>query len=299
MSFTCKKDLVAFRIGVEQEYVDYDLDMALMVLKDKFEKKGYKVGDFAYSGNLYPKELDEAKINVFVRGFIPFYDKRFGDETVNIFYVHRVDNLIKQEFDNYDYYLASQKSTLTKFKDSNSIDYFGTDNIERRPIKGNYACNVLYIYEFINKEYADYLSFDESAGNNKVISGSKFYHLSYKEKVDMLKECKVVLYAKGVFGVDDEDYIPYAIYDIMSYGVPIITNYNKRLADVFDGLLMFNSDEDMRDVTIKALKISDEERVKKALEYKEILDKQQIDDSFIEKYAKKNEIIRGYLDNIN
>ena len=112
MSFTCKKDLVAFRIGVEQEYVDYDLDMALMVLKDKFEKKGYRVGDFAYSGNLYPKELDEAKINVFVRGFIPFYDKRFGDETVNIFYVHRVDNLIKQEFDNYA--LAASRGSICR-----------------------------------------------------------------------------------------------------------------------------------------------------------------------------------------
>ena len=43
-----KKELVAFRIGVEEKYVDHDLNMALNVLKNKFEKAGYKVGKFTF-----------------------------------------------------------------------------------------------------------------------------------------------------------------------------------------------------------------------------------------------------------
>jgi hypothetical protein len=294
---TQNKGLVAFRVGVEEKYVDHDLDMALKVLKDKFEKAGYKVGKIAFNGNLYPKELDDAKINVFVRGFLPFYDKRLADNAVNVFYIHRADLLVKQEFDRFDYYLTSQNSTVDKFKNKDVIDYFAVDNIEREHlVGGEYNCDVLYVYEYVSRLYKQFL---QASPKNKIISGSSFYLLSDEERKSLLNECKVVVYSKGVYGVDDDEYIPYALYDIMSYGRPIVTNYNKKLEELYDGIVMFDDEYDMINATIKALEMSDEEREKKASEYKKILDEQEIDDSFIEKYAKKNKNITGYLDNIN
>ncbi len=292
-----KKELVVFRIGVEEKYVDHDLNMALNVLKNKFEKAGYKVGKFTFSGNLYPKELDDAKINVFVRGFLPFYDKRFDKKAVNVFYVHRSDHLIKQEFDKYDYYLSSQKSTLGKFKNKDVIDYFAVDNIDREYVVGKeYDYDVLYIYEYISRGYERFLN---TGIRNKIMSGSGLYRMSDDEKKALFSKCRVVLYSKGVYGIDDDEYIPYALYDIMSYGRPIITNYNNKLEELYDGIVMFDGEYDMINATIKALEMSDEEREKKALEYKKILDEQEIDISFIKKYAKKNKNISGYLDNIN
>ena len=292
-----KKELVAFRVGVEEKYVDHDLDMALNVLKDKFEKAGYRVGKITFSGNLYPKELDGAKINVFVRGFLPFYDKRFIDDAVNVFYIHRADMLVKQEFDRFDYYLSSQNSTLKKFKNKDVIDYFAVDNIEREHlVGGEYNCDVLYVYEYVSRLYKQFL---QASPKNKIISGSSFYLLSEEERKSLLKGCKVVVYGKGVYGIDDDEYIPYALYDIMSYGRPIVTNYNEKLKELYDGIVMFEDEYDMVGATIKALEMSDEEREKKALEYKKILDEQEIDVSFIKKYAKKNKNISGYLDNIN
>lgn len=294
--FNAKKDLVAFRLGVEKRYIDYDLDMALNVLKDKFEKKGYKVGEFAYSGNLYPKELDKAKINVFVRGFQPFYDKRLADDAVNVLYVHRAENLVKQEMDRFDYYLSSQMSMIDRFKEKNNIDYFGADNVKREYLKNGYECDVLYIYEYRTNFYADFL---RSGSKNILMSGSGFYVLSDEEKIKTLEGCKVVVYDAGITGIDDDDYISYAVYDIMSYGRPVITNYNEKLEKEFDGILMFKNVEDMVVKTIEALNMSDEKRENKALLFKKILDENEADYSFIDKYAKKNKNISGYLDNIN
>ena len=81
--------------------------------------------------------------------------------------------------------------------------------------------------------------------------------------------------------------------------VVALTNYNEKLKELYDGIVMFEDEYDMVGATIKALEMSDEEREKKALEYKKILDEHEIDDGFIKKYAKKNKNIMGYLDNIN
>ncbi len=296
LCFAPKKELVAFRIGTEPKYIDYDLDMALKVLKGKFEQKGYRVGEFAYSGNLYPKELDDAKINIFVRGFIPFYDKRFSEDAVNVLYIHRLDNVVKQEFDNFDYYLTSQKVLYDKFKSDENLEYFGTDNISHESIVGEYDCDVLYIFEYNIRSYWEFLKYNDK---NEVYSGSAFYNLSEKERRDLLKKCKVVTYSITHTGLDDSDYIPFALYDIMSYGKPVITNYNKKLAEKYNGILMYEDANDLMNVTINALKMPDRLREKMALEYKEILDKESVDISFIDKFKKKNKNIKGYLDNIN
>ena len=296
VSVGSKKDLVAFRIGAEPKYIDYDFDMALRVLKDKFEEKGYKVGEFAYSGNLYPRELDDAKINVFVRGFMPFYDKRFNEDAVNVFYVHRIEDMLKQEFDKFDYYLTSQKNILREFVNKDNIEYFGADNLMREAIEGEYDCDVLYIYEYKNYNYLDFL---KSSVKSEVLSGSAFYRLSDDEKQALLKRCKVVTYSKTDGARDDKEYIPFAVYDIMSYGRPIITNYNSVLEKTYDGILMFRDEYDLIKVTVDALNMTDEERDRIALKYKEILDGESVDISFIDKFKKKNKIIKSYLDNIN
>lgn len=104
--------LVAFRIGNQRDVIDYDMLAAIRFLEYKFRQEGYKIAGYAYAGDMYPKELDAAGVNVFVRGFPNFYDLRMNPNSRNIYYMHRFAQFYAEELRNFDYYLSSQKKVL-------------------------------------------------------------------------------------------------------------------------------------------------------------------------------------------
>ena len=64
------KKAVAFRVEVPRKFVDYEMLSMINFVADLFEKKGFSVKGVVYGGNMYSKEIDNAYVNIFVRGYI-------------------------------------------------------------------------------------------------------------------------------------------------------------------------------------------------------------------------------------
>ena len=107
---------VAFRVSNSEKEMDYDFAAALSYLKYRLEEKGYRVLGINYAGNLYPKNTDKAYVNVYVRGFVPFYDLRCKDDAANVYYLHRMMEVHLEDLRGYDYYLSSQKNVIEYMK---------------------------------------------------------------------------------------------------------------------------------------------------------------------------------------
>lgn len=280
---------VAIRIGEIPEYIDYDLLAAVNFLKYNFERNGYKVIGTSYAGNLYPKELDNAHVNVFVRGFSQFFDLRMNKRKTNIFYVHRYTKLYVEEFQNFDFYLSSQRKLIDAVNHQDiSINFlpggFVTHDLL---IPNEYQYDVLYIYEYYNQAYH---SFMQQNHRIKIYSGSRFAALDEQKRIDELKKAKVIVYEMGKTDSDDESYIPYAVFDLISYGRPVITN-RKLLLDMYfgDRIWLFDELNSMILTTEQALNSSDKIREKKAIQARNVLnDFFDINVPFIQKIKLKN-----------
>lgn len=268
-------DLAVFRIGVEQKHIDYDLWAAIRLLDYLFHEAGYEVGDYVYIGDLYPKWADKAGVNVFIRGFVPFFDLRMNPKSRNVFYMHRFSEFYAEELRNYDGCLSSQKKSIeeAKAKGEPAADYLPGGAVPHPHLKpeGGYEYDVLYIYE----EYSpDYDAFIQRFHQPKVYSGQHFAKLDDGMREAELRKARLVVYEMSAPGHDDEDYVPYAAYDIISYGRPLLTNRKTPLTEKFGGLVwQFDGLEEMKSATARALGVADDVRERQAGEARQILRK--------------------------
>ena len=259
---------VVFRVSTPREELDYDFMAALAYLKKRFEENGYRVWGTAYAGRLYPKLFDRAGINVYVRGFEPFYDLRTNEKALNVFYIQRMETIYREELQRYDYYLSSQKGLQNALKDTLKIDFLEGGAVKHEALKPSYLADVLYIYEYKNSEYEAFLQSLDA----KVYSGRTFAGLSEEMKKKELSSARLVVYEMGENGVDDKDYVPYAVYDVMSYGRPVLTNFKEPLERLFyHNVHWFDSKDDMAAMTMRVLALEDEKREAAALEARERL----------------------------
>jgi len=253
---------VVLRVSMERDKVDYDLLSAMNYMQYLFKQNGYKVYETKYPGNFYFNEADNADVNVFVRAYNPFLDTRFNKDAFNMSYIHRFTNVHEVEFNGYDYYLSSQHSFINFFEGQRHIAYFAGGAVPHKLLKPNYQYDVLYIYEYFAPEYENVVM---QFNKHKLYGGIGFAALSEKERQDELAKAKTVVYFSGFFGGDDEDYIPYAAYDIISYGRPLITNLRKSLVQKFGSdVYLFDTADDFYKVLTDALKENDELREKRA-----------------------------------
>ena len=268
-------DLAVFRIGVEPKHIDYDLWAAIRFLDYMFREAGYEVGDYVYIGDLYPKWADKAGVNVFIRGFVQFFDLRMNPQSRNVFYMHRFSEFYVEELRNYDGCLSSQKKSIeeAKAKGEPAADYLPSGAVPHPHLKpeGGYEYDVLYIYE----EYSpDYDAFIQRFHQPKVYSGQHFAKIDDETREAELRKARLVVYEMSAPGHDDEDYVPYAAYDIISYGRPLLTNRKTPLTEKFGGLVwQFDGLEEMKSATAGALGVADDVRERQAGEARQILRK--------------------------
>ena len=260
---------VVFRVSNARSEMDYDFMAGLSYLKSRFEENGYKVLGTAYAGAPYPRCFDKAGVNVYVRGFWPFYDLRLNEEAVNVYYIHRIMEIIREEMQGYDYYLSSQQGIDKAIKDRLKLDFLESGAVKHEALTPAYDKDVVYIYEYGNMAYEAFLKQHLKA---KIYSGRAFAAMSYEEQKQELSSAKLVVYEMGEAGLDDKNYVPYAVYDIISYGRPVLTNYKKPLKKMFsDDIYLFDKRDKMVEMTAKAFAIGDDEREKKALAAREKL----------------------------
>ncbi len=252
-------EVVAFRIGAQKRVVDYDMLAATDYLAYLFRRVGYKVPDYAYAGDLYPERLDGAGVNVFVRGFESFFDLRMNERSQNIYYMHRFSNFFEEELRGYDYCLSSQKRALKAGNGATSVTFQAGGFVPHERLEPNeYAYDVLYIYEYYDP---DYDAFIQRYTRPKIYSGATFAGLSVKERAEELRKARLVVYDMSDAVQDDADYVPYAAYDIISYGRPLLTDHKTRLYNETDGnVWLAGNQDDMKRLTAQALELTDDER---------------------------------------
>lgn len=239
---TLDEKVVAFRIGIREKLVDYDLKAMLSYLKCKYEKDGYEVKEFAYAGDLYPKRLDNAGVNLFVRGdFVPF-DKRVNEKAHNIYFVQRFVGGYIEEFRNYDKYLSIQK-TLVEAARANGVEvgYLEGGSCKNQNLATKDAKNIIYIYEEKNMDVIDRVS---KIKNAKIFSTIDFAKLKEKEKIAELEKASVVVFDRDLQRFPDKKYVPYAVYELLSYGKKVITNSHNG-TKLPDGVMRFSDVNEM------------------------------------------------------
>lgn len=263
---------VVFRLSSPKSDMDYDLLCAVRFLEYQFQKKGYRVLPWREGGEFYFNQSAPASINVFVRGFSFFYDTRMDDKAVDVYYLHRLTSLYFEELRNYDYYLTSQKGLINALKDRQNIGYFGVGAVPHSILESDYKYDVLYIYETPN-EMGEFL---RTHYNIKAFNGIKFANLSETERQNELKSARLVFYDMDARWGDDVDYIPYAVFDVISYGRPIMTAFKPELEKIGASYL-FRSPEDVPQILDRALLEKDNIREAKARALRDrILKKQQL-----------------------
>ena len=236
---------VAFRVELKKEDVDYDMKAMLSYLKCRYEKDGFKVADFAYAGDLYPKRLDNAGINVFVRGLAISLDKRINEDAYNIYLTSKFVGGHIEEFRNFDEYMTVQKGLMEAGKSAGlEMTYLEQGVCDIKKIDRNKATNIVYIFERNSAELSGVVS---NFSNLEKYNAIEFAKLSEEEKEEVFKRAKVVIYIVENDFIMDGHYLGFAIYDVLSYGVPVITNRQSSVYGV-DGLYYFYNKEDLKNL---------------------------------------------------
>ena len=261
---------VAFRVSIPEDKLDYDLYAAINYLKQQFQVNGYRFAGTSFTGNLYPKELDDAKINVFIRGQNLFYDSRQRQDSLNIFYLHRYSHYLhNEETRNFDLYMSSQKDFFNFVeKDAKKI-YIPAGAVKHKVLKPDYKYSVLVIYEWWDSELA--YTF-QNYSDVKLIGCMNFIKLSQEEREKLLAQAVLVLYLQENNSGNDINYVPYAVYDIISYGRPVMTNYSQALFNTMgDNVFYFSHVSDIGYNIDIALRMARHNRENKALKAREKL----------------------------
>lgn len=282
-----RNNSVAIRVSVSLDKLDYDILAMLNVLEFGLEQEGKSVRGVAYKDDLYPLELDNVGTNVYVRSETVFFDKRFEKDERNVLLMHRFNNIFKEELVGFDDYLVTQKNAVNvDIARNNDTSFLEAGYVRHNILKGKYKLNVLYIYEVINNYFKAFL---DSVGKGLSISGCDFAKLSLDERERLLSEAKVVVYELGKYAKDDEDYISFAVYDIISYGRPLITNFKANLRDKFKmDIKTFKDNDELIENTVNLLNMSNSARDGMALRAREVLYTQEpYNKGVIEKILKK------------
>lgn len=254
---------VAIRIGMPENELDYDLKQSINFISYQIEKQGYNVVGKSYAGNLYPPHLNQAKINIFVRGFTPFYDVRISKDKTNIFYVERPTKLYQEEFVGYDAYWISQAILKKKLSSILNTLYIPS-NAQPRPLLNlNEEYDILYIYEAYNPQYTQFLK--EKYPKHKIYGGTDFGNLPFLEQHQELSKAKLVVYEMLQDSHEDIDFIPFAVYDIIAYGRPCLTNFKPSLTQKFgSNIYLFNTPQEQAEKTFQILNMPNHIREQKA-----------------------------------
>ncbi len=235
------KKAVSFRVEVPKKFVDYEMLSMINFAAYLFEKNGFRVKDVVYGGDLYSKKIDNTYVNVFVRGYAQGIDKRISDDRIDIYLVHKFNSIYLEEFRNYDYYLSvnSELADAIGFVNSGKVSLLPIGGVKRELLKPNYEYDVLYIYEKYDEAIKRVL---DEFGKYKIYDGFDFGKLSQKERESELSKAKIVLYVSNFEEGKGKRYIPFAVYDIISYGRPVMTNNNivknDDMIDIFDSINM-------------------------------------------------------------
>jgi hypothetical protein len=239
---TLDDKVVAFRIGIREKLVDYDLKAMLSYLKCKYEKEGYEVREFAYAGDLYPKRLDNAGVNLFVRGdFVPF-DKRVNEKAHNIYFVQRFVGGYIEEFRNFDEYLSIQEPLIVAAKANGvEVGYLEGGSCKNKNLATKDAKNIIYIYE---EKDASVINRVSKIRNAKIYSTIDFAELEEKEKIAELEKARMVVFDRDLKRLPDKKYVPYAVYELIGYGKKVITNSHNG-TKLPDGVMRFSDVNEM------------------------------------------------------
>jgi len=282
---------VVLRVSNSKKDVDYDLGAAMRYLEAEFKKAGFKVLGETYTGDLYNKKFDAAGINVYVRGYPPFYDLRMRMPGINIYYLHRFSYFYKEELRNFQYYLSSQKNIWAAMQGTLDVEILENGFLEHERLEPEkeYESDVVYIYEYYNEAYGAFLKYYMKA---LIYSGAAFERLGEERRKKVMKNTKLVVYDAGFSDKDDNNYVPYAVLDIISYGRPLLTNRRFPLELFMDkNVYLFNDTETMMYQTHLALQESNEVREEKAKKARERLNKGfKVKNEFFEKLRKERKI---------
>ena len=258
---------VVFRISTQRKNMGYDLQAAVNYLQYKLEKQGYSVLPWRYPGAFYHQKGDNAGINIFIRSNDYLYDTRMNKNATNIYYLHRFLQMYAEEMQNYDYYLSSQKSLYKALPNYDNIGYLESGAIPHKKLTPQYQYDVLYIGEEINMQYVAFLKQNYKFA---YYTNNNFGALSQEQRENQLSKARLVVYDKKNTKSNDEDYTPYAVYDIISYGRPLLTNQISSLQEVVGTNIYYYQDiNDMAYLTIQALAENDNQREAKAAKARE------------------------------
>ncbi len=226
LGFRYDDNKVAIRVEVPKDDIDYDLQASLNILKCKYEREGKKVY-FSYAGDMYPKELNNAKTNVFVRGYAPGVDKRVARGAHNVYFVHRFEQGYMEEFRNFDEYIATNVSFVEA---SNmfgiSMSYLEPITCIKEKVLSKDSNGILYIYENYNK---DFIFSIKKIGNVRIFDSNSYNSLNDEEKLKELQKAKVVVFDKIKDKKADATGVAYAVYELLGYGKDVITNWNSEV----------------------------------------------------------------------
>lgn len=232
---------VVFRVEYREDDVDFSLKSMFKQMQRKYEKDGFEV-KYSYFGNLYPKELDNAGVNIFVRSYMINYDKRVFEEAYNIYLVPYIYTLYKEEFRNFDAYMSPQKM-FTEASIDNGIDmtYIKKEEFDNKKLNRRHAKDIVYVYE---KRRDDILNYMQNVVNAKIYSSTELAKLSDGELEDVLSMAKVVVFDSNRDIVYDDDYVPFGVYNILGYGVDVILDKGNVSPEI-KGLSYFASKEEL------------------------------------------------------
>ena len=253
---------VVFRISTDKKFIDYDLKTAINYLQYQFEKMGYTVLPWRYPGAFYHQKGDNAAINIFIRSNAFFYDTRMNKDALDIYYLHRFFYIYGEEMQGYDYYLSSQQNLKDALRNYPNVGYFGVGAIPHQKLTPQYKYDVLYIAENINPQYMAFLEQNYQVEHYNSLT---FGRLTEDEIKAKLAQARLVIYDKEPSSQDDADYVPYAVYDIIGYGRPLMTNASAPLHKTFaNDIYLYQNEQELFAKVSQALKESDDIREQKA-----------------------------------
>ncbi len=232
---------VVFRVEYREEDVDFSLKSMFKQMQRKYEKDGFEV-KYSYFGNLYPKELDNAGVNIFVRSYMINYDKRVFEKAHNIYLVPYIYILYKEEFRNFDAYMSPQK-LFTEASIKNGIDmtYIKKEEFNNKKLNRRHAKDIVYVYE---QRRDDILEYMQNVVGAKIYTSTELAKLSDGELENVLSMARVVVFDSNRDIVYDDDYVPFGVYNILGYGVNVILDKGKVSPEI-KGLSYFASKEDL------------------------------------------------------
>jgi hypothetical protein len=184
--------------------------------------------------------------------------------------VERFVRQYAEEFVGYDGYITSQRNIKTGIAPLIKMQYLPSFNIPHPLLEPDYGYDVLYIYETYDPSYIEFLN--HQIKNAKIYGSAAFANLTEQKRREELAKAKLVVYTVDQTSKDDSDFVPFAVYDIISYGRPLLTDFKPALDYNFNNLVfLLNNPNNLKNETLKTLQIPDYIREQHARKARDIL----------------------------